>query len=169
MACCESSRPVSLHRHIGILPSSASLSSQEPSSSNTAARSRRRSDPDRIQKSQPTLNTRCNADRNRNAYFCSRRQGRLRSCPRIGPRTVSSLNSSFFLHPSSFPRRDRPHRCARLRGGAHGQNYRAARALMGKGNSELRNSSRARSVRERGSSAKKGAKKSAVKNHAAMR
>jgi hypothetical protein len=32
---------------------------------------------------------------------------------------------------------------------------------MGKGNSER--------VRERGSSAKKGAKKSAVKNHAAMR
>jgi len=45
----------------------------------------------------------------------------------------------------------------------HVANYRAARALMGKGNSELRNSSRARRVRERGSSAKKGASKSAVK------
>jgi hypothetical protein len=53
-------------------------------------------------------------------------------------------------------------------------NYQAARALMGKGNSELRrsagegaaglsNSSSAMSVRERGSSAKKGVKKSAVK------
>ena len=42
-------------------------------------------------------------------------------------------------------------------------NYQAARALLGKGNSELRNSSRARRVRERGSSAKKAAKKSAVK------
>lgn len=52
-------------------------------------------------------------------------------------------------------------------------NYQAARALMGKGDSELRrnagegaaglsNSSRARSVREPGSSAKKGARKSAV-------
>jgi len=37
----------------------------------------------------------------------------------------------------------------------HMANYRAARALKGKGNSER--------VRERGSSAKKGAKKSAVK------
>src|SRR5947207_10851329 len=37
----------------------------------------------------------------------------------------------------------------------HMANYQAARALMGKGNSER--------VRERGSSAKKGAKKSAVK------
>jgi hypothetical protein len=42
----------------------------------------------------------------------------------------------------------------------HMANYRAARALLGKGNSER--------VRERGSSAKKGAKKSAVKNHAAV-
>jgi len=40
-------------------------------------------------------------------------------------------------------------------------NYRAVRALMGKGNSELRNSSRARRVRERGSGAKKGAVKKA--------
>jgi hypothetical protein len=38
----------------------------------------------------------------------------------------------------------------------HMANYRAARALMGKGNSEK--------VRERGSSAKKGAKKSAVEH-----
>jgi hypothetical protein len=45
----------------------------------------------------------------------------------------------------------------------HMANYRAARALMGKGNSELRNSSRGRRVRERGSSAKMGATKSAVK------
>jgi hypothetical protein len=42
-------------------------------------------------------------------------------------------------------------------------NYRATRALMGKGNFELRNSSRARRVRERGSSAKKAARKSPVK------
>ena len=42
-------------------------------------------------------------------------------------------------------------------------NYQAAKALMGKENSELRNSSRARRVRERGSRAKKGARKSAVK------
>jgi hypothetical protein len=44
----------------------------------------------------------------------------------------------------------------------HMVNYRAARALLGKGNSELRNSSRARTVCERASSAKKGARKSAV-------
>ena len=52
---------------------------------------------------------------------------------------------------------------ARVSAEEHMANYQAARALMGKGNSELRNSSRARSVREPGSSAKKGAKKSAVK------
>ena len=51
-------------------------------------------------------------------------------------------------------------------------NYQAARALLGKGRNAgegaagLSNSSRARRVRERGSSAKKGAKKSAVKNGA---
>jgi hypothetical protein len=39
----------------------------------------------------------------------------------------------------------------------HMANYHAARALMGKGNSELRNSSRPRTVRERGSSGKKSA------------
>jgi hypothetical protein len=50
---------------------------------------------------------------------------------------------------------------ARVSAEEHMANYQAARALMGKGNSER--------VRERGSGAKKGAKKSAVKNHAAMR
>jgi hypothetical protein len=40
-------------------------------------------------------------------------------------------------------------------------NYQAARALLGKVNSER--------VRERGSCAKKSARKSAVKNHDAMR
>jgi uncharacterized protein YdhG (YjbR/CyaY superfamily) len=44
---------------------------------------------------------------------------------------------------------------ARVSAEEHMANYQAARALMGKGNSER--------VRERGSSAKKGAKKSAVK------
>ena len=52
---------------------------------------------------------------------------------------------------------------ARVSAEEHMANYRAARALLGKEDSELRNSSRARRVRERGSSAKKGAKKSAVK------
>ena len=52
---------------------------------------------------------------------------------------------------------------ARVSAEEHMANYRAARALLGKGNSELRNSSRARRVRERGSSAKSGARKSAVK------
>ena len=42
---------------------------------------------------------------------------------------------------------------ARVSAEEHMANYQAARALMGKGNSELRNSSRARRVRERGSSA----------------
>ena len=55
---------------------------------------------------------------------------------------------------------------ARVSAEEHMANYQAARALLGKGNSELRNSSRARRVRERGSSAKKGAKKSAMKNGA---
>jgi len=44
---------------------------------------------------------------------------------------------------------------ARLSAAEHMANYQAARALMGNGNSER--------VRERGSSAKKGARKSAVK------
>ena len=44
---------------------------------------------------------------------------------------------------------------ARVSAEEHMANYQAARALMGKGNSER--------VRERGSSAKKGARKSAVK------
>ena len=43
----------------------------------------------------------------------------------------------------------------------HMANYQAARALLGMGNSELRNPSRARRVRERGSNAKKGAVKKA--------
>jgi hypothetical protein len=44
---------------------------------------------------------------------------------------------------------------ARVSAEEHMANYQAARALLGKGNSER--------VRERGSSAKKGARKSAVK------
>jgi hypothetical protein len=48
---------------------------------------------------------------------------------------------------------------ARVSAEEHMANYRAARALVGKGNSELRNSSRARRVRERGSRAKRGARK----------
>jgi hypothetical protein len=47
---------------------------------------------------------------------------------------------------------------ARVSAEEHMANYQAARALMGKGNSER--------IREQGSSAKKGAKKSAVKNGA---
>ena len=63
---------------------------------------------------------------------------------------------------------------ARVSAEEHMANYRAARALLGKGNSELRrnagegaaglsNSSRAMRVRERDSSGKKGTRKSAVK------
>ena len=65
-----------------------------------------------------------------------------------------------------FQRRSRDNRLvgrtvARVPAEEHMANYQAARARMGKGNSER--------VRERGSSAKKGAKKSAAKNHAALR
>ena len=52
---------------------------------------------------------------------------------------------------------------ARVSAEEHMANYQVARALLGKGKSELRNSSRARRVRERGSRAKKGARKSSVK------
>jgi hypothetical protein len=59
-----------------------------------------------------------------------------------------------------FQRRSRDNRLvgrtvARVSAEEHMANYQAARTLMGKANSELRNSSRAGSVRERGSSAKK--------------
>ena len=50
---------------------------------------------------------------------------------------------------------------ARVSAEEHMANYQAARALLEKGNSELRNSSRARRVRERGSNAKKSAVKKA--------